>query len=350
MDPQVYVKRRIQETEPAMAWKPGRPEAQREWQDAVRERLRTLLGALTPADLSTPLNPKTVDRKAFRGYSRETVVFTSRPGLEVFGYFLAPENASPGKPAVLCLPGHGRGVDSIVGIAEDGSQREIDAPDEYQQDFALQCVRHGYPTLAIEQVSFGRRRDAKAREAGAGASSCTRDTMAAFMLGETMVGWRVLDAMRSLDYLAARPEVDPNRLITMGISGGGVTSLFTACMDTRVCAAVVSGYFNTFRDSILAVDHWKGSWRETRDLSRRRAFPLSLRGHPAARSGRFPPGCAAIYAFLRPAHAAAFAASARPVRSPPLAKALRDHSHRPPFGYPQHPKPQWRTPAVPGAP
>jgi len=75
------------------------------------------------------------------------------------------------------------------------------------------------------------------------------------MLGETMTGWRVWDAMRALDYMVTRPEVDPQRLATMGISGGGMTSLFTACLDTRVQVAVVSGYLNTFRDSILAVNH-----------------------------------------------------------------------------------------------
>jgi dienelactone hydrolase len=75
------------------------------------------------------------------------------------------------------------------------------------------------------------------------------------MLGETMTGWRVWDAMRALDVLQTRPEADPHRLATMGISGGGLTSLWTAAVDERVKVAVVSGYFNTFRASILAMDH-----------------------------------------------------------------------------------------------
>jgi acetyl esterase/lipase len=109
--------------------------------------------------------------------------------------------------------------------------------------------------LAIEQISFGHRRDAQARQSGPNASSCTRDSMAALQLGETMTGWRVWDAMRALDYLETRPEVDKNRLAVMGISGGGLTALFTAALDARVRAAVVSGYLNTFADSILSIDH-----------------------------------------------------------------------------------------------
>jgi dienelactone hydrolase len=253
MDPQVYARQRFAETVPAMAWKPGSVEAMRAWQNRLRAKIRALVGGVSGP--RGPLNAKVHETREFTRYVRETVRFESRPGLEVFGYFLTPKGCPPRSPAVLCLPGHGRGVDSIVGIAEDQSQRDPDKPDEYQMDFALQCVAHGYPAFAIEQISFGHRRDRQAQQAGAGASSCTRDSAAALMLGETMTGWRVWDAMRSLDYMATRPEVDPKRMVTTGISGGGLTSFWTACLDTRVRAAVVSGYFNTFRDSILAVDH-----------------------------------------------------------------------------------------------
>ncbi len=253
LDPRAYTRQWIEGTRPEMAWQSGSAAAMRAWQKRLRARLRRLLGGLP--DDHTPPRSKVTRTQALDGYRRETVRFESRPGLEVLGYFLVPDDCPPRQPAVLCLPGHGRGVDSIVGIAEDGSQRPLGQPNEYQSDFALQCVTHGYPTLAIEQISFGHRRDAQAAKAGGGASSCVRDSMAALMLGETMTGWRVRDAMRALDYLQTRPEADPNRLAVMGISGGGLTALFTACLDTRIRAAVVSGYLNTFTSSILAMDH-----------------------------------------------------------------------------------------------
>jgi dienelactone hydrolase len=74
-------------------------------------------------------------------------------------------------------------------------------------------------------------------------------------MGQTMTGWRVWDAMRAIDYLSTRPEVDAQRIATMGASGGGTTSLFTAAVDTRVKVGVVSAYFNTFRDSIMSISH-----------------------------------------------------------------------------------------------
>ena len=41
-----------------------------------------------------------------------------------------------------------------------------------------------------------------------------------------MIGWRVWDVMRTLDYIATRPELDSSRVGCMGISGGGTVTRF----------------------------------------------------------------------------------------------------------------------------
>ena len=228
------------------------PEAEA-WQHELRAKLIELVGGFPqePCDLEAEV----LETAEFSNYHRETIQFKSRPHTTVVGYMLSPKhlNDSEQNPAILCLAGHGRGVDDIVGIAEDGTLRSEYGG--YQNDFALQCVAHGYTVLAIEQLGFGHRRDPVARERGGGHSSCQPSAGAALLLGQTMVGWRVYDAMRAFDYLETRPEIDIHRLGVMGISGGGTTTFFTAAIDTRVKAAVVSGYFNTFRDSILSLSH-----------------------------------------------------------------------------------------------
>ncbi len=70
-----------------------------------------------------------------------------------------------------------------------------------------------------------------------------------------MVGLRVHDGKRLVDYLEIREDVDVFRLGAMGISGGGMHTFFSTCLDERIKACVVSGYFCTFRDSILAMHH-----------------------------------------------------------------------------------------------
>ena len=70
-----------------------------------------------------------------------------------------------------------------------------------------------------------------------------------------MIGWRVWDVMRTIDYIATRPELDAKRVGCMGISGGGTAPLFSAALEPRIRAAMVSGYLNTFRDSIVSLSH-----------------------------------------------------------------------------------------------
>jgi hypothetical protein len=119
----------------------------------------------------------------------------------------------------------------------------------------VQCVEHGYATFAIEQLAFGARRDEAARRAGPTENSCRPAACAALLFGQTMAGWRTWDGMRAIDYVSTRPEIDARRVATLGASGGGTISLFTAALDARVKAAVVSAYFNTFRDSIVSISH-----------------------------------------------------------------------------------------------
>ena len=223
------------------------------WQHVLREKLIELMGGFPSTKCE--LQPETLETQEFEGYIRETVLFQSRPNMEVYGYFLTPTHIDIPNPnaTILCLAGHGRGVDDIVGIEEDGTMREEYGG--YQNDFALQCLAYGYNVLAIEQFGFGHRRDEVARGRGGGSSSCQPSSGAALLLGQTMIGWRVYDAIRAYDYLETRPEVDMNRLGIMGISGGGTTSFYTAAVDQRVKAAVISGYFNTFKDSILSISH-----------------------------------------------------------------------------------------------
>lgn len=171
----------------------------------------------------------------------ERVRFSVRPGLEATGFFLHSGSVEPG-PALICIPGHGAGAEAIVGLKDE----------PYQANFALQARDRGFHVLALEPFSFGARASDRVGPHG---WSCEADAKAALVLGETLAGWRIAEAMRAVDYLATRPEVDPGRIGIMGISGGGMVALWTAALDPRITAAAVSGYFCTFRDSILAIDH-----------------------------------------------------------------------------------------------
>ena len=91
------------------------------------------------------------------GYRREKVVFDSQPGVSVLAYLLLPDKVRQPAAVMICVPGHGRGVDDIVGIDDSGNDRTDKAG--YQHDFAIQVVEAGMAAMAIEPMGFGCRRD-----------------------------------------------------------------------------------------------------------------------------------------------------------------------------------------------
>ena len=240
------------------------------WQVELRTKLIDLLGGF-PGE-RVPLEIRTLETRDFAGYTREKIVFNTRAGMSALAYVLIPRATKTPVPTVICVPGHGRGVDDIVGIDEHGEDRTDKSG--YQHDFALQVVEAGMAAVAIEPVAFGARRDPVTSRKGLGTTACQPAAGGALLLGETMIGWRVWDVMRTVDVISTRPALDVNRVGLMGISGGGTATLFGAALEPRIKAAFVSGYLNTFRDSVGSLSHCMDNyvpgvlnWAEMYDLA-----------------------------------------------------------------------------------
>jgi dienelactone hydrolase len=221
-----------------------------QWQIRLRAKLTELVGGFP--EKRAPLESQTLEVRDFPGYRREKFVFQSRPGVSVLGYLLTPKSEAP-LATMVCIPGHGRGVDDIVGIDDKGQDRPVHAG--YQNDFAIQVTEHGMAAVAIEPMSFGCRRDAKTKARGLGTSSCQPTAGAALLLGQTMIGWRVYDVMRTIDWIETRGELDSRRVGCMGISGGGTCTTFASALEPRIRAAMISGYLNTFQASVMSISH-----------------------------------------------------------------------------------------------
>jgi dienelactone hydrolase len=227
-----------------------RPEAER-WQQSLRTKLTELVGGFR--EKRPPLRPVTLETKSFANYSREKIVFDSGPGVSVLAYVLVPRTAKQPAPTMICIPGHGRGVDDIVGIDEEGRERSDKAG--YQHDFAIQVAEAGLAAVAIEPMGFGCRRDPLNARKGLGQKACEPVAGGALLVGQTMIGWRVWDVMRTIDYIATRSDLDASRVGCVGISGGGTATLFSTALEPRIRVAMVSGYLNTFQASIGSLAH-----------------------------------------------------------------------------------------------
>jgi dienelactone hydrolase len=231
------------------------------WHDEWQPRLLDLLGGLP--ERTVPLDPAVLWARDEEGYRLEKVAFQSEPGQFVPCYVLIPRAVEPPYRPVIALHGHGTGgAAHILGLILDEATRaaEIAHIESMNYDYARQLARRGFLVFAPEQRGFGERMEPwpALREDHLDPlwqSSCASLSFNAMLQGKTAIGLRVWDLMRTIDYVHSRPESLVGGLGCLGLSGGGTITLFGAALDSRITVAVVSGYFNTFRDSIMAIRH-----------------------------------------------------------------------------------------------
>jgi dienelactone hydrolase len=211
----------------------GDPAAFGAWLDRRRARLVELLG---PQPELVPLNVETLESVACEGYRRDKIVFDTEDTMSVPAYLLVPDGRINPGPAVLACHGHGPGKSQAVGL------EHTDAPNS---DYAVQLVKAGFVVLAPDLRCFGERQDWNPEDHYA----CDTNLVHAVMAGWNPLAQNVWDLQRCLDVLAEHTLVDAGRLGMVGLSYGGTVTLFTAALDERVAAAVVSGYFSSWAES-----------------------------------------------------------------------------------------------------
>ncbi|MCE5237800.1 acetylxylan esterase, partial [bacterium] len=201
------------------------PAQWRAYQDGIRARLADFFG---PFPEKTPLNPKTVGTIHAEGYAIEKVIFQSRPRYYVTANFYRPV------PCLRPVPG----IALFCGHAAEGKGYHL------YHETALGLVLKGYAVLAMDPHGQGERSEYFDPETLAHLVPLTvaqhhQFGRPAYLVGQTLSGHRTWDAIRAVDYLASRPEVDPQRLGATGNSGGGQMALLITAVDERiqVCAA-----------------------------------------------------------------------------------------------------------------
>jgi hypothetical protein len=168
------------------------------WQTTTRQALAQTIGFQDQPPV--PFESQQIEVVDKGDYIREKVLIRVAPHSVMPVYLLVPKESRQPAPTVVAFHGHGYGVKDIVGLWQDGAERNT--PEGYHKDFAVALCRRGFVVAAPEIAGFGERQT-------------------------------------DFSYL--------NNLIGQ--------SAPTTCLDERIKACVISGYFSTFKNSILAMHH-----------------------------------------------------------------------------------------------
>jgi len=224
------------------------------WQRRFRPHLRAMLGLDAIAGRGTcDLRPRQMSEETLSDHVREAWIIQTEEGFELPFYILWPLEVMGKLPVVLTPHGHGKaGKRTYAGLWDTEEERQSIV--EGERDVALQAVRQCYIVIAPDMRAFAGLRRQNEIETDA-TSSCRTMQMHALLFGRTLIGERVWDISRLIDYAEARPEMDTQRIAITGNSGGGTVSLFAAACDPRINVAVPSSYFCTFEASIGSIHH-----------------------------------------------------------------------------------------------
>ncbi len=183
----------------------------------VRRQLLAALG-LDPLPPRAPLVVHPAGSWERAAYRAEKFTFESLPGLHVAANFYVPKNVAGPVPCVVYLNGHWPALDGAkVGF----------------QDRYLWYPAHGFALLVLDPLGFG-------EIPGLHPGTNRHNLWHWISLGYTPAGVETWNAMRALDWLQKRPEVDAARIGATGISGGGVMTQYLAALDERVAVAAPS--------------------------------------------------------------------------------------------------------------
>lgn len=184
--------------------------------EARRGKLWSLLGDLPEY---RPIAAELLDTRQEDGYRVEHLRLDLNGVEPVPAYVVVPDGLTAPAPGIVFNHSHG-------GQYQVGKNELIDGNVYPLRAYAPVLARLGYVTIAIDAWCFGER-----------SHTSEGDTFKTMLWhGQCLWGMMMWDSYRAVDYLSSRPEVDPSRIGTMGLSMGCTASWWLAALDVRIRA------------------------------------------------------------------------------------------------------------------
>ena len=200
------------------------PADAKEWQSNVRTRLSQLLKI---DDLIQTKNTICFEPREFSSADKGTYLvkeleINSTPTRRIRIIVTLPTSQTGPLPAVVCIGGHGSTVYSPYDehtIAKDAASEKSD---RIYKGFGTALAEKGYITI-----------------------STTVSQHNVYEKDRLLMGERVWDLIRCVDYLESLPQVNRERIGCAGLSLGGEMAMWLGAMDERIAASVSAGFLTT---------------------------------------------------------------------------------------------------------
>ena len=235
---QEYFLGRFREIEQVSEKRRARLQSKSDAEAYVREIQEKIQKCFGPWPDKTPLNARTTGTLERDTYKIEKVIFESRPGFLVTANLYIPTGLKTPLPAIIGTCGHG----------DPGKATPI------YQSFAQGLARKGYIVLIFDPIGQGERvqylsSDLKPQR-GIGVPEHNYAGSQMILCGESLSTWLTWDAIRCVDYLLTRPEVNPKQIGVTGNSGGGTQATWLCGVERRLSMAAPSCFIVGFGQNL----------------------------------------------------------------------------------------------------
>ena len=241
-------------------------EAITEYQTALRKQFTEALGGFPKR---TPLNARIVKRTRLKEYTIENVLFESQPNHHVTGNMYLPHGDGP-FPVVLVSSGHSR----TAKLAD------------YNQRFGIRMATLGIASFVFDPIGQGERSQVVTPEVEPLFSGTTTEHFlvgaSSILVGRNTATYRVWDAIRAIDYVHTRDDIDTNKIGYTGCSGGGTLTSYVMALDPRITSAAPACYLTTFKRLIES----RGPQDSEQNIFRQLAFGMDHADYVIMRAPR----------------------------------------------------------------
>jgi dienelactone hydrolase len=184
-----------------------------EWKaraEHLRKQVRFAAGLL-PMPERTPLNPKIFGRIENKDYSIEKVYIETLPGFYLAGNLYRPLAKTGKFPGMLAPHGH-----APYGRVEHGELFSVPSR-------GINHARQGYVVFAYDMIGYNDTMQIPHAFGG------PREQLWSF----GPLGLQTWNSIRALDFLQSLPDVDSERIVVTGESGGGTQTFLLCAVDDR---------------------------------------------------------------------------------------------------------------------